>query len=76
MIKSIRPAVDDVKDISGDRTSKNAQFVREVTVANVRRTVANIREKSPILRELETSGKLKIVGALQDISTGEVTILN
>ena len=65
-----------MKDYQGDRNSKNKVFVRLVTEANVRRTVAKLREDSPILRELEQSGQIKIVGAIHDISTGQVTFFD
>jgi carbonic anhydrase len=39
------------------------------------RTVSDIREKSPIISELEAEGKLKVVGAMYDVATGEVTWL-
>ncbi|HEY1922192.1 MAG TPA: carbonic anhydrase family protein [Tepidisphaeraceae bacterium] len=73
VIQALQPAVDDVKDIQDDRTSKNKKFVRLVTEANVRRTVAKLRADSPILHDLEQSGQIKIVGAINDISTGQVT---
>ena len=76
VIDALRPTVDDVHNIPGDRTSKNKAFVYAVTVANVRRTVAHIRAASPILRELEDSGNLKIVGAVHDIATGQVTFFD
>lgn len=72
VIEALRPAVDDVNSYQGDRTSKNKKFVLLVTEANVRRTVAKLRADSPILRELEESGQIKIVGAINDVSTGEV----
>jgi carbonic anhydrase len=72
VIQAIRPATDDVQDVPGERTSKNKKFVYAVTVANVHRTVAKLRQDSPILRDLEQSGKIKIVGAMHDLATGEV----
>jgi carbonic anhydrase len=74
VIHALQPAVTEVQE-SGDRSSKNKKFVRAVTEANVRRTVASIRSNSPILRELEQSGQIKIVGAMLDISSGEVMFL-
>ena len=62
VIQALHPAVEDVKEFQGDRTSKNKEFVLLVTQANVRRTVAKLRADSPILRELEQSGQIKIVG--------------
>jgi carbonic anhydrase len=73
VIQAIRPALDQVKDVPGERNSKNKQFVQAVAVANVRRTVAGIRAGSPILRDLEKAGQIKIVGAMHDIATGQVT---
>jgi carbonic anhydrase len=73
VMQAIRPAADEVTDVPGDRNSKNAQFVYAVTVANVRHTVAHIRSGSPILREMEQAGQIKIVGAMYDIDTGKVT---
>jgi carbonic anhydrase len=75
VIQAIRPAVDEVQDIPGDRTSKNKKFLYAVTITNVRRTVIKLRQDSSILREMEDSGQIKIVGAMQDIATGEVTFL-
>jgi carbonic anhydrase len=74
VMHALQPAVADVPE-TGDRSSKNKKFVRAVTEANVRRTVASIRSNSEILRGLEQSGQIKIVGAIYDISTGEVTLL-
>jgi carbonic anhydrase len=76
VIQALRPAVDDVKDVAGDRTSKNKKFVQAVAEANVRRTVAHIRKDSQILHDLEQSGQIKIVGAMYDISTGQVKFFN
>jgi carbonic anhydrase len=76
VIQAIRPAVDDVKDVPTDRNSKNHHFVAEVTENNVRRTVAKIRSDSEIIRGLEKSGQIKIVGAIYDIDSGRVTFLN
>jgi carbonic anhydrase len=76
VIQALHPAVEDVKEFQGDRTSKNKEFVLLVTQANVRRTVAKLRADSPILRELEQSGQIKILGAIHDISTGQVTFFD
>jgi len=73
VIQALHPAVDDVKDVEGDRTSKNKKFVLLVTEANIRRTVAKLRSDSPVLNDLEKSGQIRIVGAINDISTGQVT---
>jgi carbonic anhydrase len=76
VIHALRPAVVEVKGFDNDRTSRDKAFVRAVTEANVRRTVAALRATSPILKDLETSGQIRIVGAMYDISTGKVTFLD
>lgn len=38
--------------------------------------MATIRKQSPILREMENAGQIKVVGAMQDIDTGKVNFLN
>jgi carbonic anhydrase len=76
VIDALQPAVEDVKDVQGERSSKNKQFVLLVTEANVRRTVAKLRADSAILREMEQAGQIKIVGAINDVSTGQVTFFD
>jgi carbonic anhydrase len=75
VINALKPAVASVPDAGGERSSKNKKFVMAVTVANVRRTVAAIRANSSILRELEQSGQIKIVGAMLDVHSGVVTFI-
>lgn len=75
VITAIEPSVERVQDVPGERSSKNKAFVHAVTVDNVRRNVEALRERSPILAELERAGDLKIVGALHDLSSGKVTWL-
>jgi len=76
VMQAIRPAVASVSYPTNNRTSSNKQFVHDVTEANVRRTVEQIRVNSDILRELEQSGQIRIVGAMYDLKSGQVTFLN
>ena len=48
--------------------------VEEVTKANVHQSIKEI-EKSSILADLETEGKIKIVGAVYHVEDGRVTYL-
>ncbi len=75
MLKKIRPAVDKVV-YDGDRTSNNQEFVAKVAQSNVENTIDQIRAKSPILKEMETRGEIKIVGAVYDMDSGIVTFLD
>jgi carbonic anhydrase len=76
LLAKIRPAVDAVQGFKPEeRTSKNEAFVEKVIEQNVRQTMAEIRKDSPVLAELEASGKIKIVGGIYDLHTGKVTLL-
>jgi carbonic anhydrase len=76
LLAKISPAVDAVQGFKPEeRTSKNNKFVEKVIEQNVRQTMANIRKDSPVLAELEASNKIKIVGGIYDLHTGEVTLL-
>lgn len=75
MLAKIKPAVELV-DFEGDRTSKNQAFVHDVSESNVRHTIKRIRNESPILKEMEDKGEIKIVGALYDMDNGTVNILS
>lgn len=74
MLSKIRPAVEDV-DFEGERTSKNPEFVHKVCQSNVENTMDQIRERSPILKEMEENGEIKIIGAIYDMDSGKVSFL-
>jgi carbonic anhydrase len=75
LLEKIKPAVESVRDILGGRNSKNKEFVEAVSEANVRLTLARIRELSPILRDLESAGKIQMAGCIYDLDTGRVRFL-
>ncbi len=72
LLERIQPAVEASREVPGEHNSKNRKFVEAVSEANVRLTVARIRELSPILRDLESAGKIQIVGCIYDLGTGRV----
>ncbi len=74
MLEKIKPAVDMV-EYTGDRNSKNAAFVSKVCKSNVNHTITKIRENSPILKEMEDNGEIKIKGAVYDMDSGIVSLL-
>lgn len=74
MLTKIRPAVDKVV-YDGDRTSKNDEFVAKVCESNVLNTIEQIRVNSPILKEMEDNGQIKIVGGVYDMDSGIVAFL-
>ncbi|TDL99393.1 MAG: carbonic anhydrase [Flavobacteriaceae bacterium] len=74
LLEKIKPAVASVKlpEEPANRTSKNDQFVDEVAKNNVSLAIDKIRIESPILKEMEDKGEIKIVGALYDVHNGRV----
>lgn len=75
LLADIRPAVKLVETRHPNKDVCKAPYLDEIAVENVNMTIADIREKSPVMSELEAEGKLKIVGAMYDITTGKVTFL-
>lgn len=75
MIANITTVVDQLEGYENEKTSNNEAFVRMVTEQNVRITMEDIRERSPVLRELEDQGSIKIVGAVYDMKSGAVRLL-
>ena len=74
LLAKIRPAVE-ATHYTGERSAKNESFVDAVARQNVSMTIANIREKSPVLRELESSNAVKIAGSMYNLETGMVEFL-
>jgi carbonic anhydrase len=72
LLDKIRPAVSLVPDSIKPRDSKNPVFVEAVTKENVRHQMRQIKEKSPLLKEMIDKGEVGLVGGLYDISTGKV----
>lgn len=75
MLANIRPAVAAVTGFESDRTSSNAAFVQAVADKNVALTMARIRERSAILRDLDDKGGIAIAGAMYDVRSGQVTFM-
>ena len=66
-VADIKPALARVKDLEGDR-------INNAVIANVQYQL-EVLNKSKLLTNLVTQGKLQIVGGRYDLDTGEVTII-
>jgi carbonic anhydrase len=71
LLEKIKPAVEATM-YTGERTSKNYAFVDAVARKNVELTIGGIRKNSPILASMESSGAIKIAGAMYNLDTGVV----
>ena len=78
LLHKIKHAVRAVKEPTNasDRTSKNIDFVNDVVLKNVELTLEDTRSLSPLLKDMEANGEIKIIGAMYDIKTGKVTFLD
>jgi carbonic anhydrase len=76
MLANINPAVTLTQtQVKGKHDSSNAQFVEKTIENNVLLTIDRIREKSPILKEMEDNQEIKIIGGVYHISSGKVILL-
>ncbi|MBC7640869.1 MAG: carbonic anhydrase [Flavobacterium sp.] len=75
MLANIKPAVEMSKNFEGEKSSKNENFVKLVAQNNIRNTIAQIRAKSEILKEMEAIGAIKIVGAFYTLRTGKLEFI-
>lgn len=71
LLAKIKPAIP-ATTFTGERSSKNAEFVDAVAATNSRRTVEEIRARSKVLAQLEKDGKIKIVASMYHLVGGRV----
>jgi carbonic anhydrase len=72
LLNKIHPAIEQVPADVQPRTSKNLEFVDKVAAANVRLVMQQVREHSPILREMIDQGRVGLVGGMYELSTGKI----
>ena len=74
LLSKIQPAVSEGEFKDSENITNDE--VDDVAIKNIHHSIKEIREKSPILKELEDNGDIEIVGAIYSVSTGEVTFLD
>ena len=76
LLANITPAVKQAsEEIEGEANSSNKDFVAKTVKNNVSLTIERIREKSPILAEMEKNGEISIVGGVYSLQTGKVHMI-
>ena len=76
LLDNIMPAVRlSSEQVEGVANSSNSTFVAKTVENNVRLTMDRIRERSPILKEMEDNGEISIVGGVYMLSSGKVEML-
>ena len=71
LLDKIQPAVK-ATVYAGERSAKNYDFVDAVARKNVELTMADIRQRSEVLRQLADAGSIKIAGAMYNIETAKI----
>ena len=74
MLSKIMPAIKTVS-YEGEKSFKNKEYLQLVCESNVKHTLSQIRLNSPILKEMEEKGEIKIVGAVYDLDNGKVAFM-
>jgi len=72
LMKKIKPAIAMEKTVTQHRDGNNAVFVERVAALNVTHALYEIRERSPIISEMEKEGKVIVIGATYDVESGKV----
>lgn len=76
LLDNIMPACKHAaEEVDGELSSGNKEYVAKSVEHNVRLTMERIREKSPILKEMEDNGEISIVGGVYSLQTGKVNML-
>jgi carbonic anhydrase len=74
LLARVKPAIS-ATAFDGERSSKSAAYVDAVARTNVVLGLDGIRRRSPILADLEKKGAIQIVGAMYDLTAGNVEFL-
>ncbi len=69
--KSVDPST--LKQPDAWKAGEKAAYANEVSRRNIVRTMRKIRERSETLNKLVLEGRIAVLGALYDVSTGEVS---
>ncbi|MBT8261119.1 MAG: carbonic anhydrase [Flavobacteriaceae bacterium] len=76
LLENIIPAVkQSATEVEGETNSSNSEFVAKTVENNVKLTMERIRERSPILKEMEEMGEINIVGGVYMLSSGIVELI-
>ena len=75
LLAKVGPAITRAAETEKGLARTDPQFIEKVAVLNVQTTIKEIRERSPILREMIDKGQIALVGGMYHLDTGEVEFL-
>jgi carbonic anhydrase len=76
LLDKIQPSVAEAKRELPGVAATDGKFIETVAELNVQRVQQQIREQSPVLRELIDAGQVGLVGGIYDLDSGKVQFLN
>lgn len=76
LLKKIELVINKETETKDRRDGLNPNFVFNVTKLNVLLTMDEIKNKSNIISELISSGKIEMIGGIYDVDTGKVDFFN
>ena len=74
LLARFKAAIDETA-FDGARTATNPAFVDAVARTQALKSARQVRQRSPVLAQLEAEGKIKIVSSMYDVASGVVTVL-
>ena len=77
LLERLAPAVETAAETvePDQRNSQNAELVQHTAERNVLLTMQALRDGSSVLAEMLDAGELALAGAMYDVATGEVRML-
>lgn len=72
LLEKIKPVIESEAETKVQRNGSNPSFVYNVTKLNVQMTIEKIKEQSPTISDLISSGKINLVGGIYYVDTGRV----
>lgn len=73
MLKHFDPAIEAAGKVEGEQNSHNKYLVQKVADLNAKLSAKSLLQKSAVLKELADKGELKVVAAMHDLATGQVS---
>lgn len=71
----IQPAIQQTKKTLGKKDCHDSQFINLAAENNIKNVIAAIPKESPVIQQLLNEHKLKVIGAMYNLSTGKVLFL-
>jgi carbonic anhydrase len=75
LLEKIKPAVKEASREMKTHDCADSAFIDKIAEENVEDVMRAISRRSPVIRKLVEEGKVKIVGMMYDLNTGNVAIL-